>query len=42
MSKAYEKTQYHIYNGNIDLEQFDFLNTLNSSCFDEDLLKIYI
>lgn len=39
MTKAYEKNRYHIYNGNIDLEQFEILNTLNSSCFDEDLLK---
>lgn len=39
MTKAYEKNQYHIYNGNIDLEQFEILNRLNSNCFDEDALK---
>ncbi|RBQ28938.1 helix-turn-helix domain-containing protein [Aliarcobacter vitoriensis] len=39
MNEAYIKMRTHIYNGNIDLEQFEILNTLNSSCFDEDLLK---
>ena len=41
MTKAYEKTQYHIYNGNIDLEKFDFLIIFIISFFDEDFLKIF-